>query len=81
MFEAIMLLCFGASWPVSIYKTISVKKVTGKSVIFLWLILAGYAAGIIHKVLNNFDAVTAFYALNGVMVFCDIVLYYRYRER
>ena len=38
IFEAIMMVCFGASWPVSIWKTVKVKNPIGKSVIFLWLV-------------------------------------------
>ena len=80
MFEAIMLICFGASWPASIYKSIRVKQVTGKSSLFLWLVFTGYAAGFAHKLINSSDWVIVFYAINGFMVLCDIVLYYRYRN-
>ena len=41
LFEAIMMICFGASWPASIWKTITVKNPIGKSMIFLWLVLIG----------------------------------------
>jgi hypothetical protein len=80
MFEAIMMICFGASWPASIYKSFRVKKVTGKSILFLWLVFTGYVAGFAHKLVNNYDWVIVFYATNGLMVLCDIVLYYRYRN-
>jgi len=78
MLEAFMLVCFGVSWPASIYKTVTVKKVTGKSPVFLWFVFAGYLCGIAHKLLYNTNWVTAFYCLNAAMVFVDIVLYYRY---
>ncbi len=78
MFEALMLICFGASWPASIYKSWKIKKVTGKSPIFLWLVFIGYACGLTNKILTGTDWVTAFYAINGSMVFIDILLYYRY---
>ena len=78
MFEAIMLMCFGASWPMSIYKSYRLKEVTGKSIVFLWLIFFGYVAGIINKFVTDADFVTFFYATNGIMVFVDILLYYRY---
>ena len=80
MFEAIMMICFGSSWPASIYKSFRVKKVTGKSIVFLWLVFTGYVAGFVHKLTNNFDWVIVFYATNGLMVLFDIVLYYRYRS-
>ena len=79
IFEAIMLICFGASWPVSIWKTFKVKNPVGKSVGFLWLIIIGYVAGIINKVLGKTDWVLALYILNTVMVSADLflVIYYR----
>ena len=74
-----MLICFGASWPVSIWKTFKVKNPVGKSVGFLWLIIIGYVAGIINKVLGKTDWVLALYILNTVMVSADLflVIYYR----
>jgi len=30
VFEAIMLLCFGAAWPFSIYKSYKSKSIMGK---------------------------------------------------
>ncbi len=41
-----MLVCFGASWPFSIAKTLRTKVVRGKSPVFLSLIMIGYVAGI-----------------------------------
>ncbi len=78
MLEALMLICFGVSWPASIYKTCTVKKVTGKSKLFLWLVLVGYIFGLLNKIIYQRDWVMAFYALNGAMVLTDLILYYRY---
>lgn len=78
MFEALMLICFGVSWPASIYKSYKLKEVTGKSKLFLWLVLIGYIFGITNKILNQPDWVTIFYALNGIMVSIDLMLYYRF---
>lgn len=72
-----MLLCFGAAWPFSIYRSWRSGTSAGKSIVFLYVIVAGYLAGIIHKVSHNFDAVTWLYALNALMVGIDIALYYR----
>ena len=79
IYEAIMLICFGASWPVSIWRTYKVKNPVGKSVIFLLLIIIGYVAGIINKVLGTLDWVLWLYVLNLVMVSSDmfLVIYYR----
>lgn len=79
-FEIIMLLCFGAAWPVSIYKSYTSKQNSGKSVFFLFIILIGYIAGAIHKLFYNFDFVIYLYCLNGAMVFIDILLYFRNKK-
>lgn len=80
IFEAIMLICFGASWPVSIWKTYKVKNPAGKSIGFLWLVIIGYISGIINKVLGTMDWVLWLYVLNTVMVFTDFVLVVYYRR-
>lgn len=80
IFEIMMLVCFGAAWPFSIARSWRARSSVGKSVIFLWIILLGYAAGITHKLLYNFNGVIWFYALNAVLVFTDIALYYRNRR-
>ncbi|HOX91527.1 MAG TPA: hypothetical protein PLC54_01295 [Spirochaetales bacterium] len=80
IFEIIMLACFGAAWPFSIYKSWTARKTSGKSIFFLFVVLAGYAAGIINKILYNPDPVMWMYALNALMVSVDIVLYFRNRS-
>jgi hypothetical protein len=77
IYEFIMLVCFGAAWPFSIYKSYASRQNGGKSIVFLFVVLVGYAAGVIHKLLYSRDAVIYLYILNGVMVSIDIVLYYR----
>lgn len=83
VFEAVMLVCFGCCWPVAIIKTLKVRSVHGKSVLFLWLILIGYLSGIAMKLIQSGggmpDWVTALYALNAAMVTVEIVLYFRFR--
>lgn len=77
MFEAIMMICFGASWPMSIWKTVKVKNPVGKSVIFLWLVEIGYLSGIIYK-LSRPDWVILLYCLNALMVGTDLFLVVKY---
>lgn len=77
IFEIIMLGCFGMAWPFSIYKSCKSKETKGKSIAFLLVIVIGYIAGIIHKLLYNRDGVVFLYILNFLMVSTDIVLYYR----
>ena len=77
IFEAVMLMCFGVAWPVSIYKSWTSRTCSGKSVVFLYIVVVGYAAGITHKILYSPDWVIILYVLNGLMVIIDILLYYR----
>jgi hypothetical protein len=77
IYEATMLLCFGIAWPFSIYKSYKSKKTSGKSVVFLFIILTGYFAGIMHKILYSFNGIIFLYMINAVMVMADIALYYR----
>ena len=79
VFEITMLVCFGAAWPVSIWKSLRTRQVAGKSLFFLVIILVGYGAGILHKLIYQFDLVIYLYALNAIMVTIDIVLYLRNR--
>ncbi len=78
LFEAIMLICFGLSWPVSIAKSVRTKVVSGKSAAFMVIVCVGYLSGIVHKLLFSRDWVIVLYALNMVMVVIDLILYYRY---
>ena len=77
IFEIIMLVCFGAAWPFSIYKSYTSRKNSGKSVVFLFVVEVGYIAGILHKLIYSYDAVIFLYVLNSLMVMMDIILYYR----
>ena len=80
VFEVIMLVCFGAAWPFSIYKSYRSKSNRGKSVVFLFIVFIGYIAGILHKILFNYDLVIILYVINAVMVSIDILLYFRNRK-
>jgi len=81
VFEIIMLVCFGFSWPVSIAKALRTKVVRGKSPFFLGLILIGYVAGMTHKYLYaHGDPVIWLYAVNFLLVATDLSLYIRYRK-
>lgn len=87
IFEIIMVVSFGASWPMNIMRSLRARTAKGKSVAFLFLIFFGYIAGIISKFTNEayMDAfaskwyVLVFYCLNLVMVGIDTVLYFRNR--
>ena len=80
-FEAVMLVCFGCSWPFAVAKTLRTRDVRGKSIIFITLIFIGYLSGILHKLTTDYDAVVWLYVTNGSLVFTEMVLYYRYVGR
>ncbi|OGH97029.1 MAG: hypothetical protein A2039_06105 [Candidatus Melainabacteria bacterium GWA2_34_9] len=80
IFEALMLVCFGASWPFAVVKTYRTKNVKGKSSLFLSLVILGYLFGIVHKILYNFDYVIFLYVFNCLMVLLDLILYFKYKK-
>ena len=80
IFEIGMLVCFGVSWPFSVYKTWKAKSCKGKSMVFLWLVFIGYLSGVTHKIVFNMDLVILLYILNALLVFWDLCLCYRYRK-
>jgi ABC-type multidrug transport system permease subunit len=80
IFEILMLICFGFAWPTSIYKSITSKSIKGKSVLFLYVVIAGYLFGIVHKIINDPNFVISLYAVNATMVFIDLMLYYRNKK-
>lgn len=81
VFEIGMLVCFGVSWPISIAKTLKTKVVTGKSVLFLVIIVLGYVCGIIHKIIYSPDFVIYLYAANLVLVTVDLLLCLHYSKK
>ena len=86
--EVIMIVSFGASWPMNVMKSYKARTAKGKSLAFLLLILFGYVAGIASKLINETYMaqfgqkwyVLFFYCLNFVMVFADLMLYIRNRR-
>ncbi len=83
--EIIMIVSFGASWPVNVMKSYRSRTTKGKSLLFLCLIFFGYIAGITSKLVNEAYMasfaqkwyVLFFYVLNFLMVGADIIMYFR----
>ena len=72
IFEIIMIVCFGFSWPMNVIKSYKSRTTKGKSLWFLLLIIIGKLIG------GNFKwYVLFFYVLNLVMVSTDLALYVR----
>ena len=83
--EIIMIVSFGASWPLNLMKSFKARTTKGKSLPFLLLIFFGYVAGIASKLVSETYManigdkwyVLFFYVLNFIMVGADIVMYVR----
>jgi hypothetical protein len=86
LLEAVMLTCFGLSWPISILKSLRTKYVRGKSLAFMCLVLSGYITGTTGKIIlarangDPLSWVIALYIINTLLVATDILLYLRYRH-
>ena len=81
IFEFIMLLCFGISWPVSVYKSYTSRSTQGKSLIFMSAILIGYIAGITGKIISgNMNYVLLVYVFNFIVVSIDFTLFFINRK-
>ena len=79
--ELTMLICFGISWPISVYKSYRSRSTKGKSPIFILAIIVGYIAGIVGKLIGGqITYVLAFYCLNLSVVISDLALYARNRH-
>lgn len=75
IFETIMLICFGLSWPFNIAKSLRSRTAKGKSLQFEICIVIGYLFGIAGKfVSGNVSYVLAVYVLDVMMVMTDIIL-------
>ncbi|SHJ37884.1 hypothetical protein [Parasporobacterium paucivorans] len=78
IFEMLMVICFGISWPLSIYKSLKSRTAKGKSLTFECFILIGYVFGIISKLTqSSISYVLIFYVINFISVSIDIGLYFR----
>ena len=85
LLEIIMIVSFGASWPLNVIKSYKARTTKGKSLGFLCLIFFGYIAGIASKFMNEAYMaqfgekwyVLFFYCLNLIMVGTDLCIYWK----
>ena len=61
VFEILMVVCFGFSWPFNIIKSYKARTAKGTSLYFTLLIAIGYVGGILSKILFS------------IYVYCDDV--------
>ncbi len=85
IFEVIMIVGFGASWPLNVMKAYRARTTKGTSLAFLLIIFFSYIAGIASKLINEAYMadfarkwyVLFFYALNFIMVGINLLVYVR----
>lgn len=84
LLEAIMIFCWGLSWPVSIHKSLVSRTAKGKSIVFEIFIWFGYVCGIVRKILQIaqggsfnwlFYLAFVFYCINITEVTIDMILW------
>lgn len=90
LFEAIMIILFGLSWPISIRKSWKSRTAKGKSLFFEVFLAIGYVFGISKFFINYsvlaeagekpsslFYLAWVFFIINFVSIMIDICLYFR----
>ena len=76
--EAVMLICFGLSWPMNAYKNYKARTAAGTSWQFILLITLGYFAGIAAKfVSGTINWVLIVYFINVVCIAVNWAVYFR----
>ena len=93
LLEALTIVCFGLSWPLSIRKSWVSRTAKGKSLFFEVFLLIGYACGIVKKIIESvglfgvtpksgfiFVLSFFFYILNFVEISIDVALYFRNKK-
>ena len=82
IFEMVMLVCFGLSWPISVYKSLTSHSTQGKSLVFMIAIIIGYISGITGKLVGGqINYVLAMYCFNLTVVSFDLMLYVTNKRR
>jgi hypothetical protein len=80
--ETIMLICFGCSWPMNLIKAYKARTAKGTSLPFILLIITGYVAGIMAKIVSgqiNYFVLTV-YMINLIIVSINLAIYFRNRK-
>ena len=78
LFETVMLVCFGLSWPINVVKAYKARTAKSTSLPFLLLIITGYLGGIAAKIVNGqINYVLIVYLINLSIVLLNLVVYIR----
>lgn len=78
LFETVMLICFGLSWPINVVKAYKARTAKSTSLPFLLLIITGYLGGIAAKIVNGqINYVLMVYLINLSIVLLNLAVYIR----
>jgi hypothetical protein len=87
LFESLMVISFGVSWPLNILRAYKGRTAKGTSIFFLGCIEFGYISAVVWKLLTgdmqaffmgDFTKYGCFfYILNALMVLIAILIYIR----
>jgi hypothetical protein len=78
LFETLMLVCFGLSWPINMMKAYKARTAKGTSLPFLLLIITGYLGGIAAKIISgSINYVLIVYLINLAIVLLNLAVYFR----
>jgi len=91
VFEILMVLGFGASWPFNIIRAYKARTAKGTSVYFTLLIGIGYVCGILSKVFAAIHhgagywtglriLAFVFYFINLTMIITAMAIYFRNKK-
>ncbi|HIR22759.1 MAG TPA: hypothetical protein IAB32_03120 [Candidatus Scatosoma pullicola] len=91
IFEIVMVLCFGASWPFNIVRAYKARTTKGTSLQFTILIGIGYIGGILSKIFASADQgagywkpltvlAFVFYIINLCMILTALAIYFRNKK-
>ncbi len=91
IFEIVMVLCFGASWPFNIIRAYKARTAKGTSLQFTLLIGIGYIGGILCKIFSACEKGASywtwltvlafvFYFINLSMIITALVIYFRNKK-
>ena len=91
IFEIMMILCFGVSWPFNITRAYKARTTKGTSIVFTLCVLVGYVAGVLSKILAwivkgngywTFIKIFAFifYVVNLSMIITALAIYFRNKK-
>ena len=79
--EAAMLVCFGFSWPMNVYKNYKAGTAKSMSILFVLIIITGYVSGITAKLWSHtINYVLAVYIINLAIVSVNVFVYIRNRR-